>query len=433
MKTKHIVTALSVAILWAAVVTYTRHYVPGEWITIQSATQDQINSVQPRYVFEKAKQDGWKPRVKPDKPEGFDGWEGPTEEELDEYRGGLREEQKTVNPIYVFTRLNKDKPQKKKIAKEANNKNSGVSTIKGKEADENNYIKNDAQINWVPGKDDSQKTWTSSLLNDHIASLNTTTFSTKNTKVFLEVLYKKLSKHWLEKQQNILIAILKSTLFDNYDRLKNAWVDIDEVTTNVVDALWELWVWVDIQVKREIWWSGTTASSSFKMGIERTTGIPSTTDSDSGKEKENKKTETTSDTTKTVSEADMKKAQEQKEALSTWSELKFVAQWKDINWVSFSSIASWIATNKLVSRKSQVYAEFIWLPDLPDTMFYEGWIVRWSPSNVVSTWEVKKSNGKRTNSRSSRWNLSDHEQYILTLEKRDGNSAPADHIFEGKF
>lgn len=76
-------------------------------------------------------------------------------------------------------------------------------------------------------------------------------------------------------------------------------------------------------------------------------------------------------------------------------------------------------------------ATFENLPDPEGTDFYEGWIVRNSPSSVISTGVAEKENGVYTNMYSSGQDLTDHDFYVLTLEPDDGDPAPAAHILEG--
>lgn len=489
MKTKDILIILAAAVAgWAIIASHTNYLDSGDSFGTQSATEDQIKSVQPRHVFQKQEDKAREPQIRSNKPEKFDGWEWVREEDLWEVNDLLKEEQKSVNPVYVFSRLNKDRPQSERTARNDDTMDndtmwrSDVSTIRGKEANDNNYIQNDAQKNWstwsswVAWTKIVQPAWT--LLASHLKDLWSQSFSTTSTKDFLEAMYKKLETYSTTKQQNMLIVMLEKVLSSNYDRLKSAWVNVDEVTVNMIDALWVLWVSVDMQVKRDqkttTSWNGGKAST-FKMeviewwvrsGQEWTTRSPTPTPATTrepekpqveqeAKQEEKKEevkeevkedvktdsdTETDSDTTNTSNTAstsnlpsNIQQAEQEKENLSQWSELIYVATWKTIEWVTFTAWATWTATNKLISRKSNIYAEFSWLPDLPANLFYEGRVVRENPSDVMSTWELQFSNGKRTNSFTSRWNLSDYSQYVLTIEKKDGNEDPGEHIFEGKF
>ena len=76
-------------------------------------------------------------------------------------------------------------------------------------------------------------------------------------------------------------------------------------------------------------------------------------------------------------------------------------------------------------------ASFQGLPEPTGTDFYEGWVVRQSPLDVVSTGRVEKNGEQFFNVFSSSEDLLDHTLYILTIEPDDGDPAPADHILEG--
>jgi len=78
-----------------------------------------------------------------------------------------------------------------------------------------------------------------------------------------------------------------------------------------------------------------------------------------------------------------------------------------------------------------LYAYFEGLPHPEDGFFYEGWVVRQNPLSVISTGKAKRSLGDYLNTFNSKEDLTDHEQYVLTLEPDDGDPAPADHVLEG--
>jgi hypothetical protein len=65
--------------------------------------------------------------------------------------------------------------------------------------------------------------------------------------------------------------------------------------------------------------------------------------------------------------------------------------------------------------------------------FYEGWIVRGAAESVISTGELTQEDGEWINRYQSSEDLTDHTRYVLTLEPRDGDPAPADHVVEGTF
>ena len=76
-------------------------------------------------------------------------------------------------------------------------------------------------------------------------------------------------------------------------------------------------------------------------------------------------------------------------------------------------------------------AKFKDLPDPKNNEFYEGWIVRRNPLEVISTGVAEKIDSSYVNNYSSDRDLTSHDFYVLTIEPDDGNSAPADHILEG--
>lgn len=78
-----------------------------------------------------------------------------------------------------------------------------------------------------------------------------------------------------------------------------------------------------------------------------------------------------------------------------------------------------------------LYASFENLPEPEEGYFYEGWIVSTDPLSVISTGEVTEYNGKTVNAYLSRANLIGHNTYVLTLEPRDSDPAPAEHVLEG--
>ncbi|MFH1315756.1 MAG: hypothetical protein ABIH67_05185, partial [Candidatus Uhrbacteria bacterium] len=77
-----------------------------------------------------------------------------------------------------------------------------------------------------------------------------------------------------------------------------------------------------------------------------------------------------------------------------------------------------------------------YLPEPGENNFYEGWLVRLSPFDFFST-------GEMVHNESGEWVLewfgqfgqdySDYTQVVITIEARDNNPDPADHILEGGF
>lgn len=80
-----------------------------------------------------------------------------------------------------------------------------------------------------------------------------------------------------------------------------------------------------------------------------------------------------------------------------------------------------------------LYATFENLPEIDSNeYFYEGWLV--APGSVVSTGNATMDeNAQYANTYQGSIDMTDHTRYILTLEPRDGDPAPADHVVEGDF
>ena len=77
------------------------------------------------------------------------------------------------------------------------------------------------------------------------------------------------------------------------------------------------------------------------------------------------------------------------------------------------------------------FATFENLPELEEGFFYEGWVVRNSPLDVISSGALEMDGGNYINNFKSETDLTDHNFYVLTLEPDDGDPAPAEHILEG--
>lgn len=81
-------------------------------------------------------------------------------------------------------------------------------------------------------------------------------------------------------------------------------------------------------------------------------------------------------------------------------------------------------------------AEVVGLPELPEGYFYEGWLINSdvSPFSVISTGELDNEDGiTYTNVFAAEEDFSDHLEYVITLEPRDGDPAPAEHVVSGTF
>lgn len=113
------------------------------------------------------------------------------------------------------------------------------------------------------------------------------------------------------------------------------------------------------------------------------------------------------------------------------TELENVVGITTLRWVSFDGEETGYAYTEIKNGNTHVHASFKDLPDTGSENFYEGWIVRTSPLSVVSTGELEMKDGMLVNSFDADSDISDHTFYVLTLEPRDNDPAPADHILEG--
>lgn len=78
------------------------------------------------------------------------------------------------------------------------------------------------------------------------------------------------------------------------------------------------------------------------------------------------------------------------------------------------------------------------LPPLEEGYFYEGWVVRSEPLDVVSTGALEQVEFEDgildfRNNLELEGDFSEHVQYIITLEPDDGDPAPAAHVAETTF
>jgi anti-sigma-K factor RskA len=87
----------------------------------------------------------------------------------------------------------------------------------------------------------------------------------------------------------------------------------------------------------------------------------------------------------------------------------------------------------VVFRNSyKLKASFDDLPQLDEDYFYEGWVIRKSPLSVISTGRAEIIEDKWVNEFASVDDLTDHAEYVLTLEPDDGDPEPAEHLLEGE-
>lgn len=79
-----------------------------------------------------------------------------------------------------------------------------------------------------------------------------------------------------------------------------------------------------------------------------------------------------------------------------------------------------------------LYATMENLPELEEGYFYEGWAVRHTPFDFISTGAAEQQeDGTWVNAYKSATDYSDYTNYVLTVEPDDGDPAPAEHILEG--
>jgi hypothetical protein len=111
--------------------------------------------------------------------------------------------------------------------------------------------------------------------------------------------------------------------------------------------------------------------------------------------------------------------------------LEDVTDGKSIRGLSTSGAAIGEAKASFSDGKYSLMATFENLPDPKGGEFYEGWVVRKSPFDFISTGELQKVDGMYINTYTSGSDLTAYSFYVLTVEPDDGDPAPADHIVEG--
>lgn len=104
---------------------------------------------------------------------------------------------------------------------------------------------------------------------------------------------------------------------------------------------------------------------------------------------------------------------------------------KTVGSINTENKASGIAKANFKNNTYSLIANFNDLPDPPGTDFYEGWVVRQNPLNVISTGKAEKNNGQYVNTFTANRDLTDHDFYVLTIEPDNGNPEPAEHVLEG--
>ena len=112
------------------------------------------------------------------------------------------------------------------------------------------------------------------------------------------------------------------------------------------------------------------------------------------------------------------------------TKITHVVPWQSIYGIAFDGTSTGEAWTITLNNMTQVYASFIWLPEIWPDFFYEWRVVRKSPFDFISTWELMRAGDEYTNKWLSSGDYSEYTHYVLTLEPRDGDPAPAAHIFE---
>jgi len=111
----------------------------------------------------------------------------------------------------------------------------------------------------------------------------------------------------------------------------------------------------------------------------------------------------------------------------------FFGSLEDVSGVKISGVAM----AGYVDGKYILRAEFMNLPEPSSGFFYEGWVVRKTPFDFISTGELIIQDGKYLNVFTSQTNYTDHDFYVLTIEPNDDGEngqpdpAPAEHLLEG--
>jgi hypothetical protein len=88
--------------------------------------------------------------------------------------------------------------------------------------------------------------------------------------------------------------------------------------------------------------------------------------------------------------------------------------------------------------RTVILADYDRIPILPANFFYEGWIVRMEPFEIVSTGPIEYINGKYVSKLASPDDLLDHNIFLMTLEPFNDDETtgfpsllPADVVYSG--
>lgn len=86
---------------------------------------------------------------------------------------------------------------------------------------------------------------------------------------------------------------------------------------------------------------------------------------------------------------------------------------------------------QFVDGEFSLKATFNNLPEPINDDFYEGWLVRRSTGDFITTGKANLENGIFTNFYTSTTDYTDYDYYVLTIEPNDGDPALDLHIVEG--
>jgi len=109
-------------------------------------------------------------------------------------------------------------------------------------------------------------------------------------------------------------------------------------------------------------------------------------------------------------------------------ELKDVTGQKTIRGITTTNKSSGQAQADYLNNKYMLIAEFTDLPEPQDGDFYEGWVVRSSPFNFISTGKAVLENNEYINRFVSDEDWLDHSLYVLTLADKKWRDANKKNI-----
>lgn len=116
--------------------------------------------------------------------------------------------------------------------------------------------------------------------------------------------------------------------------------------------------------------------------------------------------------------------------VSSSTKLTDVTNGEELLGVAFAGDASGEVSVETRDTSYTVKAIFNNLPELSTDYFYEGWLV--GDTGFISTGEADiQEDGTYTNTFTTNENITIYTRYVLTLEPRDDDPAPAAHVLEG--